>query len=57
MRYWLEKLFARSQVFKERPATVEEAGNPNRTNMLAQCAKKLTCPWVQIWAGEEKLTF
>jgi len=25
--------------------------------MVAEGARNITCPWVQIWVGEEDLTF
>jgi hypothetical protein len=39
-----------ARIFKERPASVKEA-----SAHAAQCARNITCPWVQIWAEEEVL--
>jgi hypothetical protein len=43
-----------SQVFKERPASIEEAGNAHYTRMLTGFAENITCPRVQIWAEGTK---
>jgi hypothetical protein len=44
-----------SQIFKERPASIKEAGNTHYTKMLTGFAENITCPWVQIWAEGTKL--
>jgi hypothetical protein len=33
-----------SQVFKERPASIEEAGKAHCANMLAGCVENIICP-------------
>jgi hypothetical protein len=44
-----------ARIFKERPASVKEASAHAAHTMLAECARNITCPWVQIWAEEEVL--
>jgi hypothetical protein len=52
-RAFLETALPR--LFKERPASVQEAGDTFAKHMLAEPVGNITCPSVQFWAEAEDL--